>query len=181
MNLDQLNIEEKFKKYSLVNDTDPILRRKPKPFDFNGDMDPKELVAILTANLLKHRGMGISANQIGLDYSVFIIGIAGVFIEVFNPTIVNYTGKEILGAEGCLSFPGMYVSVKRPGAIHVKFQTVTGEYKEELYNGLTARIFLHEYDHMQGILFKDKVSKMKWDMALKRKIKTAKKHNTKIY
>jgi peptide deformylase len=70
--------------------------------------------------------------------------------------------------EGCLSYMGVYLSLKRPERIEVKFQNASGEWQERIYTGLTARIFLHEYDHMQGKTMKDQVSPLKWALAVKK-------------
>jgi peptide deformylase len=121
--------------------------------------------------MINNKGVGLAANQVGIDSRVFVIGYGNYRLDVFNPEIINIVGKDILIEEGCLSFPKMFVKVKRPGAIHVKFQDITGRYCEEHFSGITARIFLHEYDHLEGNIFKQRVSKMKWNLASKKKIK----------
>lgn len=155
----------------LVDCDNPILKKPTSPFVFGGDIDPEELTDNLFETMVALRGLGLSANQVGINSSVFVIGYDRVIFEVFNPEIVNITGKEVMMPEGCLSFPNYYMQVNRPGSIHVKFQTKEGRVREEVFGGMTARIFLHEYDHMKGIIFKDRVSNMKWDLATKRKNK----------
>lgn len=155
----------------LVDCDNEILRKPTSPFIFGGDIDADELTTNLLETMSANRGLGLSACQVGIDTSVFVIGYDRVVFEVFNPKIVNITGKEALMPEGCLSFPNYYMQVLRPGSIHVKFQTKEGAEREEVFGGMTARVFLHEYDHMKGITFDKRVSKMKWDMATKRKNK----------
>lgn len=155
----------------LVDCDSDILKRPTSPFIFGGEIDPHELTDNLFQTMYANQGLGLSANQVGIDASVFVMGYDHTAFEVFNPEIVNITGKDIMMPEGCLSFPLCFLQVTRPGSIHVKFQTKEGKEREEVFAGMTARIFLHEYDHMKGITFDTKVSRMKWDMALKRKNK----------
>lgn len=159
----------------LVDCDNKILKSPTSPFVFGGEIDPEELTGNLFETMSSLRGLGLSANQVGIDTSVFVIGYDRVVFEVFNPEIVNITGRDVMLPEGCLSFPNYYLQVVRPGSIHVKFQTKEGSVKEEVFGGMTARVFLHEYDHMKGITFDQKVSRMKWDMAVKRKNKLDKK------
>jgi peptide deformylase len=155
----------------LVSEDDPILHEPVLPFDFSGDIDPVELADNLYDTMVELNGIGLSANQVGINTKVFVIGYQGIRIDVFNPEIVDTPAKDVLAQEGCLSFPGMYVAVKRPGAVYVRYQDSTGKVKEDFWSGITARVFLHEYDHMLGITMKDKISKLKWDLATKRKNK----------
>jgi peptide deformylase len=159
----------------LVKESDPILTRSCKPFDFNGSIAPGELADKLFGAMEYYRGVGLSACQIGIDARVFVMGFgqgtSGVKFEIFNPKVMSIMGKDIVQYEGCLSFPLVEIAIKRPGAIMVSFQDRSGKYHEEMFSGLTARIFLHEYDHMEGITFKNRASKLKWDLAIKHKNK----------
>lgn len=155
----------------LVSEDDPILHQPVQPFDFSGDIDPVELADNLYDTMVELNGIGLSANQVGINTKVFVIGYQGIRIDLFNPEIVDTPAKDVLVQEGCLTFPGMYVAVKRPGAVYVRYQDSTGKVKEDFWSGITARVFLHEYDHMMGITMKDKISKLKWDLATKRKNK----------
>lgn len=158
------SVNERLEIPPLVSDSDPILHRKLKPFDYNGDMDAGWLADTLFNAMDLYKGVGLSASQIGIDARVFVLGYrGGIKIEVFNPKVLDITGKEIMMYEGCLSYPGINISVKRPGSIFVSYQDRYGEYRQDMFSGMTARIFLHEYDHMEGITFKDRVSKFKWD------------------
>lgn len=159
----------------LVSHEDPVLHSPVKDFDFSGDINAEELSNNMYDLMIKLGGVGLSANQVGLNVKMFVMGWDDARLNVFNPEIVKYTGKDILMDEGCLSFPGVYMKVKRPGSVHVKFQNELGKWKEEVYSGITARIFLHEYDHMIGKTFKDRVSKMKWDRSLNRLVKRIRK------
>ncbi len=159
----------------LVKNDHPILLTPPVPFDFSGDQDGEMLANVMIERMKELGGIGLSANQVGLNTSVFVMGIGDVTYAIFNPEIVEMNSYQESFDEGCLSFPGVYVKVQRPVGVIAKYKNAKGEEKVEEFTGLTARIFLHEYDHMEGKTFKDRVSKLKWDLAYNRMIKRTKK------
>lgn len=163
--------------YDLLPCDSEMLKKSPDPFVFGGDIDPEELASNMFESMTHHNGLGLSANQVGINTRMFVIGYDKVKFAVFNPEIVAILGKDTLMPEGCLSFPYTFINVKRPGSIHVRFQDTSGKVVEEVFYGLTARIFLHEYDHMQGITMDQRVSKMKWDLAQKRKTKLKRRYD----
>ena len=125
-----------------------------------------------------YNGIGLSANQIGIMERVFVM-YSDVkkreTITCFNPEIVTKSDTEILMDEGCLTYPGLWLKVKRPDGIEVEYEDKNGEIQNQAMFGLECRIFLHEYDHMEGTNFTQKVSKIKLNRALKRKSKMMKK------
>lgn len=152
----------------LIPDSDPVLHKPPAKYDFEKHGSTAYLFAnVLYEKMKEFGGVGLSANQVGVDASVFVIGVEDVRIDVFNPEVVASYGESDYN-EGCLSYKGVYLSLKRPERIEVKFQNASGELQERVYTGLTARIFLHEYDHMQGKTMKDQVSPLKWALAAKK-------------
>lgn len=160
---------------NLVSSTEDILYTPPDPFVFDGEIDPVAFSNVLFEKMRDYHGLGLSANQVGLNLRAFVIGNDDFRMSVFNPEIVSVSDDMTLMEEGCLSFPGVFLKVQRPTTIKVRYQNAKGELLEEDYNGLTARIFLHEYDHMQGITMQSRVSKLKWDMATKKVVKRTKK------
>ena len=160
---------------TLVRNNAPILHTPPDLFNFDGDIDAEMFGNVLIDRMLELGGVGLSANQVGVNARVFAMGTKDFQTVLFNPQIVAVSSKNISLDEGCLSFPGVFVKVNRPESVMVKFQNIKGEWVEDEFHGLTARIFLHEYDHMEGNTFKDKVSKMKWDLAYNRMVKRVKK------
>ena len=96
-------------------------------------------------------------------------------ITCFNPEIVTKSDTEILMDEGCLTYPGLWLKVKRPDGIEVQYEDKSGEIQNQAMFGLECRIFLHEYDHMEGTNFTQKVSKIKLNRALKRRSKMVKR------
>lgn len=159
----------------LVGSTEEVLLQPPEPFKFDGEIDPVAFSNVLFEKMRDYHGLGLSANQVGLNLRAFVIGNDDFRMNVFNPEIVKVSDDMILMEEGCLSFPGVFLKVQRPTTIKVRYQNAKGELMEEDYNGLTARIFLHEYDHMQGITMQSRVSKLKWDMATKKVVKRTKR------
>ena len=121
------------------------------------------------------QGVGLAAPQIGESIRLFIVdtypfsdnedlsvdernflkGFKKVFV---NPVIISETGKECFFNEGCLSIPGLREDVKRKDSIIIEFQDLNGKYIKESFSGIAARVIQHEYDHLEGILFIDKLS-----------------------
>ena len=136
---------------------------------FNFDtVDASMLTNVMFDRMSEMGGAALSAPQVGLDMCMFVMGIDQAKIEVFNPTIISYSKEETLMNEGSLTFPGILVIVKRPEAVTVEYYNKNGVLQQNEFKGLTARIFQHAFDHLQGTTIKDKVSKLKWDMASKR-------------
>jgi len=136
-------------------------------FNFD-EVDASMLTNVMFDRMSEMGGAALSAPQVGLDMCMFVMGIDQAKIEVFNPTIVSYSKEETLMNEGSLTFPGILVIVKRPIAVTVEYYNKNGELQQNEFRGLTARIFQHAFDHLQGTTMKDKVSKLKWDLATKR-------------
>jgi peptide deformylase len=141
-------------------------------FDFNNPvMDPVELEKSMIETMLALDGIGLAANQVGLNTRMFVIGhrdnpeAAQAF---FNPVVTANTEDIADMEEGCLSFPGIYVKVKRPTKIKARWQNSQGEFEEGEFDGYNCKCFLHEYDHLEGIVFQDRVSTLKWAMAVKK-------------
>jgi peptide deformylase len=156
----------------LVPDHDLVLHKPPSPYDFEKHGSTAQLFAnVLFAKMKEFKGVGLSANQVGIDASVFVIGVDDIRLDVFNPKIIATSG-ECLYNEGCLSYMGITVKVNRPEEIEVEYLNAKGEEQKRTFGGLTARIFLHEYDHMLGKTIKDSVSPMKWSMAIKKSKKS---------
>jgi peptide deformylase len=149
-----------------------FLDKQVNPFDFNNPIqDPKEIKKEMLEIMYDKDGVGISANQVGIDAQVFVMGSKHVPDKsaiFFNPKVVEASQETITDVEGCLSFPGIFVKVKRPAWIIAEFQDENGETKRGKILEYDARCYLHELDHLLGITYKDRVSKLKWDMAVKK-------------
>ena len=156
-------------KLNLVEPDNAVMRAPPALYDFTNEGDSAPGVSTVLFERMKQLGgVGLSANQVGLDMRVFVMGLGETKIAVFNPEIIEYSDTEELFNEGCLSYPGIVLGIKRPTKIKAKYQNETGQIIEQEFNGLTARIFQHEYDHMTGTDYTDRVSKFKLDYAKKK-------------
>lgn len=168
-------------KLELVPANHPILKKPPALFSFETDGESAaNLANVLFDKMIELGGIGLSANQVGLDLSVFVMGTGHKRVYVFNPEILEYGRESVSFKEGCLTYPGLFMEVKRPKHIRARYQTETGELVMQDFDGITARVFQHEFDHMQGTDFTHHVSKLKLDMATKRyenkKRKVIRKH-----
>lgn len=156
----------------LVIATDPILKTKLDTFPFdNPPRDPTEIAVILAESLLTHGGIGLAANQLGLPYRVFAIKANPVLV-CFNPRIVDVSNKQDYLDEGCLTFPGLFIKIKRPSSIKVRFQYPNGETVTETYTGMTARVFQHELDHLNGMLFQERANPIHLEQARNKRRRT---------
>lgn len=166
-------------KLNLLEPSDPLLKRRPLPYSFEEDGDPQNLINVMFARMKELGGVGLSANQIGIDRRMFIMG-AEIPIAVFNPEILEYHELTESLREGCLSYPGLVLNITRPKSIKVRYQNKNADFVEEELIGLSARVFQHEYEHMEGTDFTKRVSKLKLDLAKKRynnlKKKIVRKH-----
>ncbi len=147
----------------MVSSDDQILRKKAEDFDFNKNIyDPKELFEGLRDLMCEKRGVGLAAPQCGIPLNVFVMGNpldSDLVVPVFNPKIVDTIGEEEYYEEGCLSFPGLFIKIKRPSAIRVRYTTYNKNVTDTIkLGGLSSRIFLHEFDHLQGILYTERAN-----------------------
>jgi len=138
---------------------DPVLRQKCQPVKIF-DEKLKRLCVKMFETMDLGQGIGLAAPQIGESLYFFIVGHEGEKLVFANPQIILKEGQEIF-EEGCLSFPGLFVKIKRPKKIELKFQDINGQEKNIQADGLLARVIQHELDHLNGILFIDHVRKFK--------------------
>jgi len=157
--------------FQLRIDPDPILYTKLEPFDFNCELDPKEIERVMTAIMEVESGIGISANQVGFNRRVIVIKPKGqAAFAMFNPEVVN-AEIETVDEEGCLSFPNLFIKVNRPNSVTVKYLDTDNKECIMTLSGYDAKCVQHEIDHLDGITFTKKVSKLKLDLAVKKQRK----------
>ena len=151
----------------LVDKDHPILTKPTEPFDFaNPPMKPRVLAVSMIQTMAKHRGVGLAAPQVGIPYRVFVMGGADTAFACFNPKIIVEENAELDDFdEGCLSFPGLFLNIKRPKHIKYAYQDMDGGWREGEFDGFTARIFQHELDHLNGVIFTKLVSQYHLDKA----------------
>ena len=167
----------------LVKEADPFLREKPEVFNFESpQVDPEKLSAQLIENMTHHEGLGLSANQIGIPVTVFAMRMDDHALVVFNPEILEWSEDTTYMKEGCLSFPGLWIAIERAKTVAVKFQVFDGEEQAGSMTELSARVFQHESEHMDGDLFIDNVNKFKLKSAIRKRnlyLRKLKKENKK--
>lgn len=161
----------------LVKPTHPILHKKVELFDFaSPPCDPVHLANQLIKTMNHHNGLGLSANQCGLPYRVFVMRSNPTKV-CFNPRVIDTSTDEILLDEGCLSYPFLFVKIKRPSIIKVRYTDAFGETHTDKFIGMTARCFLHELDHLDGINYTRRANKALLDRAKRHQAKAIKRMN----
>lgn len=155
----------------------PVLRKVSENIDANYP-DLKQLIADMKETMQHADGVGIAANQIGKAIRLFMVDASGFaeneklseeakeqlrsFKKTFiNPVIIDESGENSNYTEGCLSIPGINENVTRKSQIKISYLDEDFKPHEEVYGGLIARVIQHEYDHIEGVLFIDKISTLK--------------------
>jgi peptide deformylase len=161
----------------LIQPSDPRLLMQIAPFQDDTLKqfklkDRNELAKIMYDTMTKYGGLGLSCNQVGLPYRMFVMGghpsiEDGKVRYVFNPLVNDMSEETINLKEGCLSFPFLFLMINRPKWVSVKYTDQNNEEIEETIHGMSARIFQHENEHMNGYIFTDLVSKFKLERGKK--------------
>lgn len=142
-------------------------------WDFSTDQDPEKLEYNMCKFMLDNKGIGLAANQIGLTSRVFTMGAKNIPgfpdpFALFNPVILDQSKDYVLDQEGCLSYPGLYLHIKRPSWVLASYQDSKGNLKEVKIDGYLSKCFQHELDHLNGTCFVDIVSPLKLKLAMKK-------------
>jgi peptide deformylase len=147
------------RKILLVNNKaeNKFLRRRTSDFDFNrfSQAEIRELIKEMRQTMEAADGIGLAANQIGLDWRCFVAKVGNKFYAIFNPEIVKTSAEKVSAEEGCLSVPDVYGEVLRPEQVVLKGFDKNGKPIKLKAWGTLARVFQHEVDHLNGILFTD--------------------------
>jgi peptide deformylase len=158
--------------FALVPENHPVLYEVLPEFDFsNPPVNPNEFASTLVETCKKHKGYGLSANQCGFKHRVFVMGAGEEYVAFFNPKVVNMSDEMALMDEGCLSYPLLTLKISRPKEIMVEYQDFNGELRNTKLVGISARCFLHELDHMNGIVYTSRVKPLAFQMAMKKRDK----------
>lgn len=166
----------------------PVLKKKASPIDKDYP-GLSELIENMWETMYEAQGVGLAAPQIGLPIRLFLVdadpfsedepGLEG-FKKVFiNPEIIEETGEEWSFNEGCLSIPDIREDVSRKEKLRIRYMDENFESHEEEYDGLAARVIQHEYDHIEGILFTDKLSPIRKRL-IKGKLNNIEKGNIRV-
>jgi peptide deformylase len=120
--------------------------------------------------MLDEKGMGLAANQIGITKRFFAIGHESFdtfqkHAIIWNPQVIKASQEKVIDVEGCLSFRDIFVKVERPKTVEIQYETTQGKTRFAKLNGMESKCFQHELDHLEGITFNKRVSKLRWQMA----------------
>ena len=146
------------------------------PWDKNDSIDGYTDIERFEADMLMlmkiQNGLGLAANQIGITKRFFAIGHDSfdTFQKpaiIWNPSIKKQSAEKVIDLEGCLSFKDIFVKVERPKKIEVQYETTQGKTRFAELDGMESKCFQHELDHLEGITFNQRVSKLRWDRARK--------------
>ncbi len=160
---------------TLLEENNPQLLEVSEEWNFRIDGSPEELVRAMSKFMTDNGGVGLAAPQLGIKKRIFIMGNFIKLVVCINPKIVSLADDRKNDLEGCLSFPDLFMRVKRPTSAVVQYYTVSGELIERELTGLECRVFLHEYDHLIGVTFDQRVGNLSFKMAKDKRKKEAKK------
>jgi len=139
----------------IVRHPNKILREKTESVkEINKEI--KELVNEMKKIMKENKGVGLAANQIGKNLSIFVAEDKNKIYTFINPKIIKFIGQEKIMEEGCLSVPRTWGQIKRYPGVLIEYQDLWGKNKKLKAKGLLAQIIQHEMDHLNGILFIDK-------------------------
>lgn len=159
----------------LYDDNLPLLReRMPEYTGVLPNIEMTTLVKRMRMTMKRFAGIGLSANQCNVKERVFLIGTDDFQLVCINPKVVDMSEELKKDNEGCLSYPALFLKIDRPQWIMAEFTTETGETKQMKLEGLTARCYLHELDHMNGIRFVDRVGPVALKLAKQKQEKVTK-------
>lgn len=164
---------KKYDPLPLYNDKNPMLALVQEPIDPNNL--PQDLIEVcnrLLATMNQYNGIGLAAPQCGIPLRLFVM--AGGMVCI-NPRVITASIETLREKEGCLSFPGLFLPVTRPRTIEVEFYNEFGVLKNQTFTGTTAKVFQHETDHLNGIVFTSLVGNLTLQMAKKKKKKLFKR------
>ena len=148
----------------LVPSTDPILLQPLEEFDPKS-IDLEKVVAEMFATMYHYNGVGLSANQVGLPYRMFVMGTPEMEMVFINPKIRSTAGELVYADEGCLTHPGLFINIKRPAEVRLLSTNMLLDTEAQTYKGMTARIIQHEMDHLEGIDYQRRANRIHLERA----------------
>jgi peptide deformylase len=137
---------------------DPVLREKCCPLK-EIDERTRQLAQNLIETMYHYNGLGLAANQVGVVKSIFVYDMGEGPVVCINPRIVAESEEKVEEGEGCLSLPGVQVPVSRPLQVEIEYTDIEGGKRRAVGEGLLARLFKHEMDHLQGRLLLDETDR----------------------
>jgi peptide deformylase len=141
----------------IITEPNSILRKKAEEVASDLIPDVKQLITDMIETVNNAKGIGIAAPQVGKSLRIVIINTEDEPMILINPVIVSHSWRKVIDEEGCLSVPGKFGLIKRPVNVKVETLDENGKFIKFKAKGLFARVIQHELDHLDGILFIDKV------------------------
>jgi len=170
--------QEDIRPLTVLNENFPGLQQVMPEYDVTSLPNPvmSRLVKQMKMTMKLYNGLGLSANQCGVLQRLFVIGNGDFQMVCINPKVVNVAAQVKADKEMCLSFPALALTIERPTGIDVEFYDENGQKQEMHLDGLTARCFLHELDHLNGVRMVDHVKPLALAMARKKQQKLIKNY-----
>jgi peptide deformylase len=168
--------EQKVEPLDVFDDRNPLLSVAIP--EFKGQLPNPNmtmLVKRLKFTMKLYSGLGLAANQCGIKERVFVIGTDQFQMACINPKVLEASEEIVKDTEGCLSFPAFFLSIPRPKWVDVEFTDENGQRKQTRLEGLTARCFLHELEHLNGVKFTSHVGSVAMLQAKRKQEKLIKK------
>lgn len=161
---------------SLVSETAGVLHTPAPSYDFSSQSlaERTHQFELMKALMVANNGIGLAAPQVGISQNFFIMMAGAAIIICYNPQILSTSSQIETSDEGCLSFKGLVLPVKRPESITVRYQNIHGEVVDDTFDGMEARCFQHELDHLMGVTFTKRVGQVTLALAQKRRTKKGK-------
>lgn len=169
------------KQLSLVSGDDPILHSPCNPADITASayLENRSLVETMLKICELRKGYGLSANQVGLSKRLFVLYVSSnsfnIDLAYFNPEVLKLAETSSVMEEGCLSYPFIEVKISRPDWVILQWFDINGNNKRATFHGMTARVILHEMDHLNGITIFDHLSPLESRLAREKQRKLLKK------
>jgi len=160
----------------VYDENHPMLKYKiPEYEDPLPNSNMSNLIKRLKMTMKLYGGIGLSANQCGVFQRVFVIGTDQFQIACINPKVINYNASPVKGNEGCTTYPGLFLNISRCENIEVEYSDENGNIQRTILEGITARCFLHELDHLNGIRFVEHVGPVALAQGRRKQTKILKK------
>ena len=155
----------------LLKENSSFLLQPVEEKPYNNSLSSQKIGYHLLDFMYSNDGIGLSANQVGFNHRIFVMGDKNTQCICWNPYILEYSDELVEKMEGCLSFPNLFLKIKRSEHIKVRYINEYGLQVTRNLSDIWSHCFQHELDHLDGILFTHKISKLKLDIALKKRRK----------
>lgn len=140
----------------ILKEDHKLLRTKAKRIDRIDDT-VRNIAANMIRTMFENNGVGLSGNQVGILKRIIVVLVNDEPKVMINPEIITMSKETCIENEGCLSFPEQFYNIERPETVKIKYRSMSGHPMIESYSGMTARCIMHEIDHLDGVVFLERV------------------------